>query len=106
MNIGLDISYIGANYSGWQVQPNKVTIQGELEKALFKVFNREITTTASGRTDAGVSAYCQVVNFFCDSHIPVERLVYVLNEHLPKDIRVLRTYQVADDFNARYIRRR
>lgn len=102
MNIGLDISYIGTNYSGWQVQPNKITIQGELEKALFKVFGHNISTTASGRTDAGVSAFCQVVNFEFDTHIPVERLVYVLNEHLPKDIRVLRTYEVAEDFNSRY----
>lgn len=102
MNIGLDISYIGTNYSGWQVQPNKTTIQGELEKALKKVFCKDISTTASGRTDAGVSAYCQVVNFHADTNIPVDRLVYVINEHLPKDIRVLRTYKVAEDFNARY----
>ena len=106
MNIGLDISYVGTNYSGWQVQPNKITIQGELEKALQKVFGTEISTTASGRTDAGVSAYCQVVNFVCDTHIPVERLVYVINEHLPKDIRVLRSYEVAEDFNARYSAKR
>lgn len=106
MNIGLDISYVGTRYSGWQVQPGKDTIQGELEKALEKVFGNPINTTASGRTDAGVSAYCQVVNFVAETNIPVERLVYVINEHLPSDIRVLRSYQVADDFNARYSAKR
>lgn len=106
MNIALEISYVGKNYSGWQVQPDKTTVQGVLELALEKIFSKKVTTTASGRTDAGVSAYKQVVNFNIDTTIPVDRLVYIINDNLPRDVRVLRSYQVADDFNARFSAKR
>lgn len=106
MNIVLEISYIGTRYFGWQIQPNKITVQGELEKALESVFNQKITTIASGRTDAGVSAFKQVVNFRVDTIIPVDRLKYILNDKLPKDIRVIDSYVVADDFNARFSAKR
>jgi tRNA pseudouridine(38-40) synthase len=78
MNIALEISYLGKNYSGYQVQPNKVTVQGVLENAIEKAFGKKITTTASGRTDAGVSALCQVVNFNIETSIPAERIMYVI----------------------------
>ena len=79
MNIALEISYLGKNYSGYQVQPNKVTVQGVLENALEKAFGKKIATTASGRTDAGVSALCQVVNFNIETSIPAERIIAVGN---------------------------
>lgn len=102
MNIALEISYIGTNYSGYQIQPNKLTVQGELEKAIEKAFGEKITTIASGRTDAGVSALCQVVNFKVETLVPAEKIMYVINENLPNDIRVMRSYLVDDDFNARF----
>lgn len=106
MNIALEISYLGKNYSGYQVQPNKVTVQGVLENAIEKAFGKKITTTASGRTDAGVSALCQVVNFNIETSIPAERIMYVINENLPNDIRVMRSFEVGEDFNARYSSKR
>lgn len=103
MNIVLEISYVGLNYFGYQIQPNKKTVQGELENAIKKVLGYDVKTIASGRTDANVSAIKQVVNFNCDKiNIPVDRLKYVLNEVLPLDIRVNRSYLADDNFNARF----
>lgn len=102
MNIALNISYDGTKYNGWQVQPNAKTVQEELECALLKVFGKEIKTTASGRTDAKVSAICQVANFECETNIPADKIMYLLNDNLPLDIRVTKSYLVNDDFNARY----
>ncbi len=102
MNIAIIISYDGTNYSGWQSQPNKKTVQDELEKALFKVFNKQIKTYASGRTDALVSAIGQVVSFNCDDLFPPEKLMYLLNDNLPLDIRIVKSYEVDNGFNARF----
>lgn len=106
MNIAIVLSYDGTNYSGWQVQPNKKTVQGELEQALFKVFGKDVKTTASGRTDAMVSAIGQVVSFECEDKFPTDKLMYLINDNLPLDIRVLKSYEVTSDFNARFSSKR
>ena len=98
----LKISYDGANYSGFQIQKDKVTIQGELESALKQVLKSDIDIVASGRTDAGVSAICQVCHFDCNEDINEHRTLSYLNAILPKDIRVLEIDKCSSDFHARY----
>ena len=68
--VALLVQYDGSHYSGWQKQKNAVTVQGILDRALFKVTNHSVKTFAAGRTDAGVHASCQVVHFDIDYVIP------------------------------------
>ena len=96
----MKIAYDGSRYCGWQVQDNKITIQGVLENAIFSVTGERISLFASGRTDASVSAICQIAHFDCDSL--KSDFVGHLNAVLPEDIRVLSVEKVGDDFNARY----
>lgn len=102
MNYKLEICYNGKNYCGYQIQPKLKTVQGELENALKVIFNSDIKTIASGRTDAKVSALCQVVNFETDIKISEYSLLSRLNLTLPSDIKVLKVSVVDNNFNARY----
>ena len=102
MRILLTVSYLGSRYCGWQWQENGPSIQEELEKALEKALGTFVRVTGASRTDAGVHALCQRAQFDTDSRIPPERYPFVLNTHLPPDIRVLSGQQVADDFHARF----
>ena len=70
-NIKLLIEYDGKDFNGWQKQPNKLNIQGEIEKAIERITGEEVNLMASGRTDAGVHAIGQVANFKTDSNIPI-----------------------------------
>jgi tRNA pseudouridine38-40 synthase len=99
-NIKLTISYDGLNYSGWQTQPGKRTIQGELERALGELTGTFIKINGASRTDAGVSALGQVVNFFIDSPIPTKNFVKAINHRLPQDIVVTEAAEVDRDFDA------
>lgn len=101
-NYLLYLSYDGTNYSGFQIQKNAETIQGKLEKALKILYKDNIQVVGSGRTDAGVHARQQVVNFQGKSLIPVKRLPHAVNGILPPDIRVWHAREVPDHFNARY----
>lgn len=96
------IQYLGTNYSGWQVQPNQDTIQGQIEYAIKQVTNEDVEVHSSGRTDAGVHANAQVAHFDTDTRILPKKLAYAINAHLPNDIRILSTQQVADDWHARF----
>ncbi|MDV2686661.1 tRNA pseudouridine(38-40) synthase TruA [Alkalihalophilus lindianensis] len=97
------VSYDGTNFSGYQVQPNKRTVQLELEKALKKVHKGQKThVVASGRTDAGVHARGQVIHFDSPYHIPEAQWPKALNACLPDDIRITRAKYVSTDFHARY----
>ena len=97
------LSYDGTNFHGYQVQVNKRTVQAELEQALQKLHKGEhIKTVASGRTDAGVHAYGQVVHFDSSLYIPTDRWPYALNAVLPDDIVVKKAELVNDDFHARF----
>ena len=102
MNYLLTICYDGTNYNGWQIQPNQKTVQGELELALKQIFKIEIKTTASGRTDTGVSALGQTVNFVSDVKFGEYSLKGYLNTILPDDIRVQNVKIVNENFNARF----
>lgn len=101
-NIMIEIEYDGSNYSGWQVQPNAITIQEEIMKALKKLEGKDVVIHGSGRTDAGVHAYGQVATFLMERNIPVERLPLAMNSNLPKDITIIDAKEVPMDFHARY----
>lgn len=100
--IKLTIQYDGTNYSGWQIQPDRITIQGLLEGALKKITGHDIKTIAAGRTDAGVHALEQVVSFRTDSNLSPEIFKRALNALLPDDIRVLSSIYTEADFHPRY----
>jgi len=99
-NIKLTISYDGINYSGWQNQPGKRTIQGELQKAVSELFGITIKVNGASRTDAGVSALGQTANFLIDSPMPAANMVKAINHRLPRDIVVTDTAEVGGDFDA------
>src|SRR4030042_1413785 len=99
-NIKLTLSYDGLNYSGWQNQPGKNTIQGLLQQALGDLTGTLKKINGASRTDAGVSALGQVANFLIDSPIPTENFVNALNHRLPRDIVVAEAVEVNKDFDA------
>jgi tRNA pseudouridine38-40 synthase len=100
--IRLDISYDGSGFFGYQIQPTVRTVQGELEKALEKLFKEKIGVVAAGRTDTGVHAMHQVVSFKTSGPIPLEGIHKGLNSILPKDIRVLKVIEEHPRFHARF----
>lgn len=102
-NIKLVLEYDGARYSGFQKQPGKLTIQREIEKALKQLLNQSTKiAAASGRTDAGVHASCQVVNFRTLSMLGLNRIHMGLNYYLPQDIAVILADEELPGFHARY----
>ncbi|REK15816.1 MAG: tRNA pseudouridine(38-40) synthase TruA [Planctomycetota bacterium] len=96
----LTLAYDGTNYSGWQLQPERVTLQGTFERALGKVAGEPIRVVASGRTDAGVHALGQVVGFRSATRLQPDVLQRALNSELPDDIAVVAAELVDDDFHA------
>ena len=100
-NILITIEYSGTNYHGWQIQPNEITVQEVLNKAIFKLSKEEVKTTGSSRTDAGVHALDQKVNLLTKTNLPLKAYVDGLNTFLPNDILVKDAKEVAQDFNAR-----
>ena len=100
-NLKLTIAYDGAPFSGWQVQPERATIQGELAVAIKTITGEEILPQGSGRTDAGVHALAQVATWQTESKIPGENMVKALNGNLPPTIRVLAVEEVPLDFHPR-----
>ena len=100
-NITLTISYDGTNYNGFQRQnPPSVAVQNILEDRLAKIFDEKIVMVASGRTDAGVHALGQVVNFFTDGRIEVEKIPRAASGVLPEDIVVRDAWEVDKNFSA------
>ena len=98
----LRVAYDGTEYSGWQVQPNAVTIEGELNKALKDLLGEEIQVIGASRTDAGVHSLGNVCVFDTESPIPAEKMSYALNTRLPEDIRVIESKEVEEDFHPRH----
>lgn len=101
MNVKLTIEYLGTRYHGWQTQRNGETIQSVLERAISTYFGNPIRVTGSGRTDAGVHAFGQVANFFCDSEPDLHKLRRGLNALTPEDITIKEVAIVPDGFDAR-----
>ena len=102
MNIALGVEYSGIMYAGWQRQKGPKTVQGELEKALSNVANSPISVNCAGRTDRGVHACYQVVNFNTSAKRKVEAFMLGANTLLPEDIKVHFACEVAEDFHARF----
>jgi tRNA pseudouridine38-40 synthase len=103
MKLKLTIEYAGTRYSGWQIQTNARTVQGELQHAIGEVTGaRAFELYGSGRTDAGVHALAQVAHLDVDTTLPLETLRRRLNEALPSDIVVLRVEKVRHRFHARH----
>ena len=95
------IEYEGTAYAGFQLQATEPTIQGELEKALYKFTGEEVRIRGASRTDSGAHAAGQVVDFESASRHNPETFVRALNHYLPRDIRVLEARQVPTTFNSR-----
>ncbi len=115
MRLLIEFSYLGKNYSGYQVQPSGMTVQGELQHWLSEFFGCNIEVVASGRTDAGVSAIRQIAHFDiaddvitnvlgdkCDAR-SLQSVAIRVNYLLPEDIRILGISNVDDSFHARFI---
>lgn len=98
--LALLIAYDGEEFHGWQVQPDAVTVQGTLERALSGLLDREVQVKGAGRTDAGVHALGQVAHLPEPEGWPVERLRAALNARLPPAIRVLAARRVPAGFHA------
>jgi tRNA pseudouridine38-40 synthase len=105
-NLKLILSYDGSEFSGWQVQPDAVTVQGTLASAIGRITGEKVLPQGSGRTDAGVHALAQVVTFVTESQVPAANFVKALNDVLPASVRVLRVEEAAADFHARHSARR
>lgn len=92
---------MGKNLIGWQKQPDKLNIQGTIEKAIEQITNEKVDLVASGRTDRGVHALGQVANFKTESNIPIEKIPIAINTNLKKSIRILSAEEVEDKFHSR-----
>jgi tRNA pseudouridine38-40 synthase len=101
-NLKLTLSYDGAEFSGWQVQPDAATVQGTLASAIGRVTGEKVLPQGSGRTDAGVHALAQVATFVTQSSVPTANFVKALNDVLPASVRVLEASDAAPDFHARH----
>ncbi|BBO34957.1 tRNA pseudouridine(38-40) synthase TruA [Lacipirellula parvula] len=96
----ITLAYDGAEFSGWQAQPGRRTVQGELERAWLEITGEAVRLNAAGRTDAGVHAAGQVASVESATNIPPESLVHALNSKLPDDAAVQLVERVADGFHA------
>lgn len=101
-NIKLTIMYDGKDFNGWQKQPNKLNIQGTIEKVLSEMTGEEIELNASGRTDAGVHSFGQVANFKTNSKIPIEKFPIAINSKIKKSIVITNAEEVEERFHSRY----
>ncbi|MBN1870519.1 MAG: tRNA pseudouridine(38-40) synthase TruA [Candidatus Omnitrophica bacterium] len=113
-NIKLTIEYDGTNFNGWQTQQarnltnrqpsqkGQRTVQGEMEKALKKIFKKDLKLIGSGRTDSGVHALGQVANFQTRSIMPTTKIQSALNANLPDDIAITKTEDVPLNFHSQY----
>jgi tRNA pseudouridine38-40 synthase len=98
--IKLTLEYDGTDFSGWQVQPDQRTVQGELQASLSKMMGSQINVIGSGRTDAGVHALQQVAHADVTRDIPSVNILMGLNSALPRDVRVLECEEAPETFHA------
>ena len=112
MRYFITLSYDGTRYHGWQVQPNGISVQGELQHALSLILREDIQVTGAGRTDTGVHARMMVAHFEAPTILPpkgrlqdsisLQDLTYKLNRLLPGDIAIQKIEPVSDDMHARF----
>ena len=96
------LSYDGTHYHGWQVQPNGISVQGELQRVLSTLLRQEISITGAGRTDAGVHARVMAAHFDFEGDIDCKQLAYKMNRMLGVDIVIDRIEEVAPELHARF----
>lgn len=111
-NVLIKIEYDGTNFSGWQIQPDQRTVQGEIEHVLKYIAGGDVHIHGTSRTDAGVHALGQCASFEWDNNMPVEKLPEVMNRRFgaggagrsgaPGDIRIISAEVMDDEFHARY----
>ncbi len=101
-NIKLIIEYDGKGFNGWQKQPDKPNIQGEIENAIERITGEKVELYASGRTDAGVHALGQTANFKTNSNIPIQKLCLAINSQVKNSIVVKDAIEVDEGFHCRY----
>ncbi|MDO1499886.1 tRNA pseudouridine(38-40) synthase TruA [Winogradskyella maritima] len=102
MRYFIELAYNGKQYHGWQVQPNAVTVQEVLDKALSLLLGEPISILGAGRTDAGVHASQMFAHFDISNSIEDDNIVYRLNSYLPPDIAIKDIFRVKDDTHARF----
>lgn len=102
--VKLIVAYDGTNYSGWQVQPNAVTIESVLNRYLSELLGEPVRVIGASRTDAGVHALGNVAVFDTAARMPAEKISYALNTRLPQDIRIQDSREVPADFHPRFCR--
>lgn len=102
----LTVAFDGTNYSGWQIQPNKETIEGVLNRELSRLLNEEIKVIGASRTDSGVHAEGAVCVFDTESKIPGDKFSYAINQTLPEDIRIRSSKEVDITFHPRRVNSR
>ena len=98
--IKLTIEYDGANYAGWQTQPNGMAVQQVIEEAMQQLLGEQVQLRSSGRTDAGVHARAMVASFTTSRELPLPAFVGGANRFLPPDIAILSASEVPDGFRA------
>lgn len=101
-NIKLTIEYDGKKFGGWQKQPTKLNIQGEIEQTIKEITGEDVELIASGRTDSGVHSLGQVANFKTNCNIEIGKIPYAINSKLKKSIIIKKAEEVEEDFHARY----
>lgn len=102
----LTVAFDGTDYAGWQIQPNKETIEGVLNRELSRLLNEDIKVIGASRTDSGVHAEGAVCVFDTESRIPGEKFSYAINQTLPQDIRVRNSKEVDLSFHPRRVNSR
>ena len=102
MRYFIHLAYDGTSYHGWQIQPNAITVQGELERCLSTILRRPVSIVGAGRTDTGVHARTMYAHFDVPIEIDRHQTAYHLNRILPPDIAVYEIEHVADDMHARF----
>lgn len=100
--VKLVVAYDGTNYCGWQIQPNGITIESELNRCLSDLFGEPIKVIGASRTDSGVHALCNVAVFDTRSPMPADKVSYALNQRLPEDIRIKNSEEVPKEYHPRY----
>ena len=100
--IRLTVAYDGTNYCGWQIQPNGITIEEVLNKAICKLTGEEIQVIGASRTDSGVHSLGNVAIFDTNTRMPAEKISFALNQRLPEDIVVQDSCEVPWDWHPRY----
>lgn len=96
------VAYDGTNYSGWQIQPNGITIEEVLNHHLSELLQEPIKVIGASRTDAGVHALGNVAVFDTGARMPAEKISYAMNTRLPADIRIQDSREVPADFHPRF----